>query len=471
MSELIRSPGAWLEENSLSLRRWLIVIFVLGLAPAVGYLASPGRVNLVLFALLLVVGGSIAAYAFLRWSALGLVLIIPTNMLVPFTIGTGGGSTINATILLIALLAALWLLQMVQDQQKLRLLNTRPHRPLLLFLIVACVAFLVGQLSWFNVSPAPLPAQIGGLGVFVISAVAFLLAGHQIEHMRWVKWMTWSLIGLGMIFPFLHIFPGMLRYSRYIYQYGSTSSQYWNWLVALAFGQALLNRKLKVPWRVLLALIVVVSLYAVAFHAAWKSGWLPPVVAIITIIALRRWWLGLALVLIGPVVFPSIMEQLIASDAYSYATRLEAWAILLEIMKANPVLGLGPSNYYYYTPLYSIRGYSVRFNSHNQYIDIVAQTGVVGLFFLFWFFIEIGRLGWQLREKVPEGFPRAHVYGVLGGLAGMVVSGMLGDWFLPFVYNVGIVGLRSSILGWLFLGTLVAMQHMVASGAFAEDGE
>jgi hypothetical protein len=42
----------------------------------------------------------------------------------------------------------------------------------------------------------------------------------------------------------------------------------------------------------------------------------------------------------------------------------------------------------------------------------------------------------------------------------MLVSGFLGDWFYPFVYNVGLVGYRSSMLGWLFLGGLVLLEQL-----------
>jgi hypothetical protein len=55
------------------------------------------------------------------------------------------------------------------------------------------------------------------------------------------------------------------------------------------------------------------------------------------------------------------------------------------------------------------------------------------------------------------------VYGALGGLAGMVVAGMLGDWVLPFFYNIGLNGFRSSMLGWLFLGGLVSIEQMLTT--------
>ena len=50
--------------------------------------------------------------------------------------------------------------------------------------------------------------------------------------------------------------------------------------------------------------------------------------------------------------------------------------------------------------------------------------------------------GWvgAYEIKSRPGFAQAYVYGALGGLAGMVVAGMLGDWVLPFFYNVGLAG-------------------------------
>jgi hypothetical protein len=42
----------------------------------------------------------------------------------------------------------------------------------------------------------------------------------------------------------------------------------------------------------------------------------------------------------------------------------------------------------------------------------------------------------------------------------MVATGMLGDWVLPFVYNIGLAGFRASVLGWLFLGGLVSLEQI-----------
>ncbi len=49
--------------------------------------------------------------------------------------------------------------------------------------------------------------------------------------------------------------------------------------------------------------------------------------------------------------------------------------------------------------------------------------------------------------------------GMLATLAGIVVIMLLLDWFLPFVYNVGFPGFQASVLVWLFLGGLVAIEN------------
>ena len=90
-------------------------------------------------------------------------------------------------------------------------------------------------------------------------------------------------------------------------------------------------------------------------------------------------------------------------NEYSLMTRLEAWRIIWQIIKVNPILGLGPANYYWFTPLYPILGYSVSFNSHNNYVDIIAQTGLLGLACFIWFALETGWLGWRLSLKMPGG--------------------------------------------------------------------
>jgi hypothetical protein len=395
----------------------------------------------------------------MRWPPLGLVALIGT-ILIPFD----GPSGLNATMVLIALLLGLWLLDMMMRQREIRLVSSKTVWPLLALVVMASFSFGVGQLPWFTFAqPAPLGAQLGGLAIVLLSAGAFLLVANQVRDVGWLEGMTWLFLAVGGLYIAGRLVPGLDQFTQPLFENGSVGSVFWVWLTALAFSQAAFNPRLHPGWRLALGGLVVAAFYVAYFQSGdWKSGWMPLLVSVAAIIGFRSRWLGLLLILCGLALAPDLPAKIIATDEYSYATRVDAWQIMVEIIKANPILGLGFANYHWYTPLFPIRGYAVRFNSHNQYMDLVAQIGLVGLACYLWFFWEVGRLGWRLRERVPAGFPRAYVYGALGGLIGMLEAGLLGDWVLPFFYNIGMSGFRASVLGWLFLGGLVALEQIHA---------
>ena len=135
------------------------------------------------------------------------------------------------------------------------------------------------------------------------------------------------------------------------------------------------------------------------------------------------------------------------------------FGIIISLIILEVILQITSFGYQYYTK----SGYFTEFNSHNNYIDMLAQIGILGLVFYLWFAWEIFRVGWGLLNKQLDNFSRAYVTGALGGLVGMLVAGMLGDWVLPFVYNVGMRGFRTSVLGWIFLGGVVVIEQLVAN--------
>jgi len=98
---------------------------------------------------------------------------------VPFGLGTGSESELNPPFLLVALLAGLWILDMLL-RGDIRLAPSRTTLPIIAFLIVTILAFGVGQLPWFVTNPAPLRAQLGGVAIYILSMLAFLLVGNQV---------------------------------------------------------------------------------------------------------------------------------------------------------------------------------------------------------------------------------------------------------------------------------------------------
>jgi hypothetical protein len=102
----------------------------------------------------------------------------------------------------------------------------------------------------------------------------------------------------------------------------------------------------------------------------------------------------------------------------------------------------------------------VQFNSHNNYIDILAQSGIIGLVTFFWFAVELALLGFRLLRTELSSFARAFVIAAIGGIAGTLTAGMLGDWVLPFVYNIGLRGFRTSVIGWMLMAGLVVIEQI-----------
>ena len=443
------------------LLRLVVIIVVFAIVSIVPFRAS---VRQMLLAGALVVGiGSVVIQ--LRWPSLGLIATSVAGMIVPFL----GPSGSNVTMLLVALLLALWLLDMVVRQREIRLVSSRTMWSLLAFVVAAILSFGIGQLSWFTfASDAPLGAQLGGLSIVLLSAATFLLVAHQVRDLRWLSRITWAFLAFAALYVLVRsVLPEFGFATRQLFQ--PVGSLFFIWLVAMAFSQAAFNQELHPGWRFALGGLVLSCLYILFFlKFADKSAWVPAFICIAAIVGFRSWRAGLALIPLAVLLTWYLAPEVITSDDYSISTRFEAWSIMAEIVKTNPIWGLGFANYYWYTPLFPIRGYAVSFNSHNNYVDIVAQMGLAGLVCFLWFLWQVGRLGWRLRERVPAGFAQAYVYGALGGLAGTAVVGMFGDWVLPFFYNIGMQGFRSSMLAWLFLGGLVSLEQMVNSSESRE---
>jgi len=366
----------------------------------------------------IILGGIAGLLVLLREIKIGFILIILSSMFVPF-VGPGG---INASVLMVAVLIGLWLLDMFIVKRDFKFIKSRTLLPVVVFGVSAIISFVVGQIPWFIfANQAPMDAQAGGFAIFIFSLGLMVVTAHLIHDIKWLEIIVWTFIALGAVY----VFGRTLRLPvDRIYEYGFTAgSMFWTWLVALTFSQLLFNDKLKTPIKVLLIAILAATFYVAIVQAYdWKSGWLPALAVVAVIIGLRHPRLLFLAIPFALTTAGYLAAELIASDEYSWGTRVDAWLIVLEISRASPLFGLGFSNYYWYTPLFPIRGWRVSFNSHSQYVDLIAQTGILGFICFLWLFFEAGLLGWKLKDHLPDGFARAYTYGVLAGVVRTLVA-------------------------------------------------
>lgn len=448
-------------------KQWVqfgIIMTVILVSMIVSYWGS----TQILILLLVVLAGLAMILALIQQPNLGFILIFLSGVYFSYTmdfyeIQFGG---MNVVVAIVALLLCLWFFDMLVVKREFRFIKSRVIFPVLMFFVISVLAFGMGQIPWFVFArQAPFSAQLGGFFIYTLSIGALMLSAHLIRNTKWLQIIVWIYIGLGFFYLINRLFNTSLQGYFHPAFFGS---MFWTWIVVLSFGQAVFNTQLKPIVRGLLFGIVLTTFYvAIGQGADWKSGWIPPLVSAGVVLMVRfksahRFIIPIGLIFVL-LVSKSLIDSMVTSEDYSWGTRLDAWKIVLEISRISPIFGMGYSNYYWYTPLFPIRGWSVSFNSHSQYVDLIAQSGYLGLLCFFWVLFEVGRLSWALSKKLPNGFAQAYANSVFAGIIGTLVAGYLGDWVLPFVYNIGLTGFRASIVAWIFMGGVISLEQMYLS--------
>lgn len=443
--------------RTISIRRQWIQYSIIAAVIIIVMAAAFWGSTLVMMILIALPIGIAGIYFSFRQPNLVYLLILLGGMFVPFA-GPGG---VNASVLGILFLIGIWALDMFVVKREFKFLYSRPIRPLLYFMAISTVAFGVGQISWFTfANQAPLDAQIGGFAIYIMLPLIMLVTPNLIKDLFWLKVVFWAFIGLSMIYVVARTLGVSFADSLFTNGYVA-NSMLWTWMSALLVSQIMYNHEL--GWRMrslLIACTALVFYVAMVQQNDWKSGWVPPAVAVLALVGLRFKKLTIVAIPFAFAVGTYLVQDLILTDQYSWGTRVDAWLVVLDISRVSPLIGLGFANYYFYAKVFTIRGYHIKFNSHSQFVDIVAQTGVLGLLCFFWILFEVGRLAWNLSLRLKDGFARGYAYGVLAGVVGCLMASFLVDWVLPFTYNIGMDGIRASVLPWIFFGGLISIEQI-----------
>mgnify|MGYP002641527600 CR=1 FL=1 len=111
--------------------------------------------------------------------------------------------------------------------------------------------------------------------------------------------------------------------------------------------------------------------------------------------------------------------------------RLPAWANTVEMIKDNPISGVGIGQWQTKYPLYYDKVMKdVIFNEnirlkrlHNEYLEVLANFGIIGYAFLLWIALIIIKLLWRILLNVDHRF-RVELLGVSLGLIGFSIVAM-----------------------------------------------
>jgi hypothetical protein len=451
----------------VDLWKWLIVVGALASAAYLGL--HPSRRWLVLL------GGGMVAVALLARPVLGLFALMVAALVIPMRISTGTQVYLNPATLMVPALLLLWLVTMLL-RGRLEVAPSRVNAPLLYFVLAGGVSLLVGNALWDPAIPRPdnmLAVQLAQWAIFAFSAGAFWLAGNLVQDDVWLQRLTFAFLLLGGVLALGRMIPFLSPWTR-IATAATIRAPFWLLFTALAGGQVLFNHQLADGVKMLLlALLGGIVFYAFVIMRESASTWVAVGAVVGVLIWLRwprlRWPIVVLLIALTA-------SGLLFSTAWRFAGGQSEWlrtgssriALIRRVVQVtmrNPVTGLGPASYRPYAnmePLAHRKAFWInpKISSHNNYVDLFAHIGLVGLGLFFWFVGEITNLGLSLQKRFPNGFLSGYVNGMLAAGAASLIVMLIADWILPFVYNISFQGFQASVLVWMFLGGLVTLDRM-----------
>jgi O-antigen ligase len=390
------------------------------------------------------------------------LLILFASMFTPFSLPTGTESRLVDGLLVSGVFVAVWVLRMIVVEKRLHLKPTLVNLPVLIFILVTLLSWLWSTIArdpWFYAWESFPIVQLAATVVMILLPAVMLMVGNLIEEKRTLVWLTAMVLIGGTIGLISEISPIDLTIN--------TGGLFSMWVVSFAVAMGLFNKEIHIFWRGVLLLMGGCWLYlGIGPGITWVSGWLPSLIVVGVMLLMRSWkffLIGLLiLMLFVGLNFDHYLNVMQSEAQESLYTRIDAWQKNWRVTRHHLLLGTGPAGYaVYYVTLFPMEAMA----THSNYIDILSQTGLLGILSFIASIIALGvtsvRVVRRLRGRGDffESFAMATVAGFIGVL---VIMGF-GDWLFPFAYTQTIAGFDHAVYSWLFLGALLALDSITAS--------
>jgi hypothetical protein len=437
---------------------WLIT-GVLVFSAGVGYIASWKKPE---YALVL---SSLPLVGLIVWNLqyrlyLAPILLVIAAAFTDIQISTGTESVIVDGLALATMFVGIWVLRSLIVNKKLELKPSPVNKPLLGFMLVVPISIV-----WSIVFRDPFVetwntfifVQLATGFVMIMLPASLLIVGNFVRDLKTLKIIVVLLLIAGVLGFFYDTQISPLRIN--------TRGLFTMWIVGLTVGLALFNRKLPAFARGLLLLLAALWIYyRFGQNISWLAGWLPSFSVLGVMVFMRSKRLALALVLIMLLMIAFnlefYLEALADEKDESGYTRLNAWALNWSITSKHILFGTGPGGYAAYLMSYYPRRAMA---THSNYVDIIAQVGIVGTFFYLWFFAKISRLGYNLSRRLRGRFDFAEAMAnvAFAGTIGCVISMFFGDWLIPFPYTQSIGSFDYINYSWILMGVTLVLDRLI----------
>jgi O-antigen ligase len=449
-----------------------VVSSTLCLLPAVGFLVTKVPPVFVLLALIV----PLAILAVVNRIELGFATMLLAGAFVRFRIPTGTASEIVVSLVICVGCIILWIIDMLVVKKRLALKPAPTNVPLLAFIVTVAVSWVWGRAfrdMLVQEAGHPLVSVVAGV-VMMLLPTCVLLVANNVRSAEWLQALVWIAIGEGLLLLVIDEGVAFGAGPAVALQHffdtngviGANSQGLISmWCLSFSFALALFNRRLSRLGRILLLVYAAGFVYWGFFQRMdWLSGWVPAFSAgaVVAFLRSRKLFVVLLIAIVLGAGGYYLRTSFEAETEGSGVTRLAAYEVNWRVTSKHLLFGTGPAGYAsYYMSYFPTEAMA----SHSNYIDVLAQTGIVGMFLLLWFFGAQAWGSYKLwRELRGRGdFSESLSAAVLGGTVGCVVAMALGDWLLPFAYTQGIVGFDLAMFNWVFMGSLWALRNSLAA--------
>jgi O-antigen ligase len=375
---------------------------------------------------------------------------------VRFRLPTGTESEIVMSMVLTGAIVTFWVTKMLVIEKRLHLKPAPTNAPLLGFVGASIISLFWGiafrdpLVTTWGTFPF---VQLASLGVMILLPAAFLLVGNTITESKQIRLMVGLILVIGVL--------GLAREWTGLRIGVNTLGIFPMWCSAIGYGLALFNEKMPIWQRILLvALAVGWVWYGYPTRITWLAGWVPTFAALSVLTVLRfRWALIIVLIVLLLVGYQYFQIRYEGEVAESGRTRWTAWVQNWKVTREHLLFGTGPAGYAaYYMSYFPTSAMA----THSNFIDLLSQTGIVGLLFLLWF---LGALLWQgyrltHRLRGRSDFTEGLANVAFAGTVACVVAMGIGDWMIPFAYTQTITGFDYVVYNWLLIGLIPALDYL-----------
>lgn len=430
-------------------------------------------------------------------SLLLLVVIFP-----PIAFGTIDLSAVTLMELVIFTAALLWLAKSTL-QGKLILVKTALNIPILLFLLLIIIQYIIGNITSSRAGTIyPYATKVYFFEILSYMTV-FLVIINNIHSKRQVNRISFAMISIGSILAIYGIIQKLtgvqkvfwFRSAREVLLFYSSYfncnyfAGYINMIIFLTIGAffsylSYLDKKrgyykfdIFECWNILFIFSIAMMITSL-FHTFSQGGIITFFITSVLFYylcskkGLARKWVSILILALTVIVTAAILiwiRKRIVSDIISemsrilreintYGSRIPLWAGAMRLVKINPLFGIGLGTFKYIFPMYrpSI-GISIS-HAHNDYLELLVETGFTG----FLIFIAGMLLFFKQYMKVLNS--RHSIY------ARSIGYGCLASSFAIFFYSFIDSNMHIGANALVF-SSLLAVSFVVIHNRFFVEGE